>query len=91
LSGATIGALFGAAIGALLGAIAGAALKVFFPAAPQPKQDVRTVTWLISYIMRDGPADSGRLRGSFLQITLPVEAEAQLKAILARVDATAAR
>jgi uncharacterized membrane protein len=91
LVGAAIGALLGAATGALLGMFAGAALKVLFPATPQRTQDIRTVTWLISYIMRDGPAESGRLRGTVLQITLPVEAEAQLKAILARVDTTVAR
>ena len=91
LVGAAIGALLGAAIGALVGNVAGAALKALLPATPQLRQDVRNVTWLISYVMRDAPAESGRLRGSFLQITLPVEAEAQLKSILARVDANVAR
>jgi hypothetical protein len=91
LLGATIGALLGAVFGVLLGAVAAAAFRSFCPATPPPKQDVRTVTWLISYIMRDGPAESGGLRGSFLQVTLPVEAEERLKAILSRADATATR
>jgi hypothetical protein len=89
--GAAMGAMLGASLGALAGAVAAAAVNALLPATPQRKQDVRTATWLISYIMRDGPSESGRLRGSFLQITLPIEAEERLKTILARVDATVAR
>ena len=56
-------------------------------------QSPRTVTWLVSYIMQDGPAraSGSTVRASVFQITLPVEAEGRLKAILARADATAAR
>jgi hypothetical protein len=54
-------------------------------------QSPRTVTWLVSYIMQDGPSPRGSaVRASVFQITLPVEAEGRLKAILARADATAA-
>jgi hypothetical protein len=59
----------------------------------QPRRDARpTVTWLLSYVMRDASSTGGRrLRATILQVTLPVEAEGRLKAILARADATAAR
>jgi hypothetical protein len=87
-----IGIVFAAA-GALLGAAVGATLYVLlhrrrFPAAPRAP----TVTWLVSYIIRDGHApDAGRLRASILQVTLPADAEGRLKAILARAGTTAAR
>ena len=55
-------------------------------------QRPRTVTWLVSYIMHDGPSPRGSaVRASVFQITLAVEAEGRLKAILARAGATAAR
>jgi hypothetical protein len=50
------------------------------------------VRWLVTYTIRDRTATGARrVRASVHQVTLPVEAEGRLKAILARADATAAR
>jgi hypothetical protein len=59
----------------------------------KPRRGARpTVTWLVSYVMRDASSTGrSRLRATILQVTLPVEAEGRLRAILARADATAVR
>jgi uncharacterized membrane protein len=82
-----------AAAGALMGATVGATLHVLLHRRRLPvKPDAPTVTWLVSYIMRDGPSpDARRMRASIIQVTLPAEAEGRLKAILARAATTAAR
>jgi hypothetical protein len=50
------------------------------------------VTWLVTYVIRDGGAPGGgRLCASVFQVTLPAHAEGRLKAILARADAAAPR
>jgi hypothetical protein len=46
----------------------------------------------VTYLIRDpAAAEAQRLRATVLQITLPPEAQGRMKAILARVAATAAR
>jgi hypothetical protein len=83
----------------LLGA-AGAALVWLLRRRPLRREPWRpgghprpTVTWRVSYVVRDPPSPQGspRLRATILQVTLPAEAEGRLRAILARADATVAR
>jgi hypothetical protein len=82
-----------AGAGALLVAVALPLLRRRGARYPRPAPERgQTVTWLVSYLIRDPAARRAQaVRATVLQITLPAEAEGRLKAILARVDATAAR
>jgi len=105
LTAGLLAGVYGALAGALAGLLAsraGEALRGHRPRggiraptdAPATPDEAGgpTVTWLVSYVMRDGDSTGpARLRASVLQVTLPAEAEGRLKAILARADAATSR
>jgi uncharacterized membrane protein len=85
------GAFLAVAGGALL-AITAVALLLRRRRAPASSGGGSTVPWLVAYAIRDRLAPGARrVRATVHQVSLPVEAEGRLKAILARADAPAAR
>ena len=80
-----LGGLLGAAVGAFLG-------PLLAGRPPRPPEDESRVTWLVSYLTIDESEPvPGRLRGTFVKVTLPREAEGRLRSILEHAAAPVGR